>query len=295
MQVVDPHIHLWDLEAGCYPWLAAQAPRFTGDHRAIARTHRVADFLADAGAIEVLKAVHVDAGHADPLRETRWLQALAEAPGARGLPHGIVAAVDLSRDDAEAMLAAHAAAPNLRGVRQILNVHADPRYDYVGRHFMAERAWRDNFRLLDRFGLAFDLQVYPPQMPAAAALAADHPDTPIVLDHAGMFADRGSVAGWRAWRDGLRLLAARPNVSVKISGLGMFDHAWTRESLRPYVLETIDAFGTGRAMFASNFPVDRLYSSYEALWSAYADIVQDLGAAEKTALFRGNAERVYRL
>ena len=106
---------------------------------------------------------------------------------------------------------------------------------------------------------------------------------------------RDSVEGWRAWREGLRALAACENVSVKISGLAMFDHRWTVESLRPYVLETIDAFGVERAMFASNFPVDRQFGSYADLWNAYASIVGGASDAERAALFVRNAERLYRI
>ena len=92
-------------------------------------------------------------------------------------------------------------------------------------------------------------------------------------------------AGYRAWRDGMRVLAGCRNVAVKISGLAMFDHRWTVESLRPYVLETIDAFGVERAMFASNFPVDRLFGSYTDLWHAYASIVDGASAAKKRRCF----------
>jgi predicted TIM-barrel fold metal-dependent hydrolase len=297
MQVVDPHIHLWDLEALHYPWLAEPRRTFMGEYGSLAKTHAVEEFLADAGQVEVLKVVHVDAGHdpADPVAETRWLQSLADAPDSRGMPQGIVAYADLSAPDAENLLARHAQCPNLRGIRQILNVHPDPLYDYVGRHFMREPAWRQGFKLLRRHGLSFDLQIYPLQMPEAAELARANPDTTLVLNHTGMFVDRATVAGWRAWRDGLRELAACPNVSVKISGLGMIDHDWTVESLRPYVLETIDAFGVERAMFASNFPVDRLYGTYEALWNAFATIVTGASEAEKAALFRDNAQRIYRI
>jgi predicted TIM-barrel fold metal-dependent hydrolase len=298
MQIVDPHIHLWDLETHHYPWLKSPGDSFIGDYRAIARTHRLADFLAETGSIEVRKVVHIDAGHdpADPVAETRWLQSVAADPSSGGMPNGIVAAVDLSRPDAAALLDAHrAASPNLRGVRQILNVHADKRLDYVGRHFMREDAWRAHFKLLRERDLSFDLQIYPSQMREAAALAADNPDTPLILNHTGMFADRTLVAGWAEWRDGLRALAACPNVAIKLSGLGMLDHHWTIESLRPYVLEAIDAFGTGRAMFASNFPVDRLFGTYEALWQAYAAIVAGASEAEKAALFSRNSESIYRI
>lgn len=297
MQVVDPHIHLWNLEANHYPWLAKPGRTFMGEYGSLARTHKVKEFLADAEGVEVLKVVHIDAGHdpADPLAETRWLQALSDAPGSRGMPQGIVAYADLSLPGADALLAAHAAHPNVRGIRQILNVHPDPFYDYVGRHFMREPAWREGFRHLRRHGLSFDLQIYPAQMAEAAMLARENPETQIVLNHTGMFVDRSEVEGWRAWRDGLRLLAGCPNVVAKISGLGMLDHAWTVESIRPYVLETIDAFGVKRCMFASNFPVDRLYGSYAGLWRAFAEVVRGAAKGERKALFRENAERIYRI
>lgn len=257
----------------------------------------MAEFLEGAGDIEVLKVVHVEAGQdpKNPVDETRWLQSLAEAPGNHGMPQAIVAYADLSAPDVETVLAAHRESKNVRGIRQILNVHPDKHFDYVGRHFMREPAWQQGFERLKDFGLSFDLQLYPAQMPEAAALARANPDTPIVLNHTGMFVDRTSVEGWRQWRDGMRLLAQCPNVSVKISGMGMLDHTWTVESIRPLVLEPLDAFGTERAMFASNFPVDRLYGDYAALWHAYEAVVAGASEAEKAALFRENAERIYRI
>jgi predicted TIM-barrel fold metal-dependent hydrolase len=305
MQVVDPHVHFWDLDSHHYPWLARPGTSFVGDARELQHNYLLADLLRDAGDIEVLKIVHVEANHdpADPVEETRWLQSMADAAdggGAmggrrRGMPNGIVAAADLSSPAIAETLEAHAAFANTRGIRQILNVHANPLYDYVGRHYMRDETWRRNFALLERFGMSFDLQLYPAQMEEAAALARSHPQIQIVLNHTGMFVDRNSVAGYRAWRQGLRTLAACPNVAVKISGLAMFDHKWTVESLRPYVLEAIDAFGAERSMFASNFPVDRLFGSYGDLWRAYAQIVGDASDQEQAALFRTTAERIYRI
>lgn len=297
MQVIDPHVHFWDLDTHHYPWLANPGVSFVGDARALRFNYLPADLLREAGAIDVLKVVHVEANHdpADPVEETRWLQGLADAGGERAFPDAIVAAANLSAPNAQAVLEAHAAFSRTRGIRQILNVHADPLYDYVGRHYLRDATWRANFALLARYGLSFDLQLYPAQMDEAAALARAHPDIALIVNHAGMFVDRNSVAGYRAWREGLRALAACPNVTVKISGLAMFDHHWTVESLRPYVLETIDAFGAARAMFASNFPVDRQFGSYAGLWHAYAQIVSGASAPEREALFVGNARRVYRL
>lgn len=301
LRVIDPHMHLWDLERLRYPWLEAadEADTFMGDDRSLAVTHNAAAFRAEAedAGIDLHGAVHIEAGHdpADPLAETRWLQAQAHDPASGGLPQGIVAYADLSHTGVGELLAGHAAYPNVRGIRQILNVHRDPRFDYVGRHFMREPTWQAGFAMLAPLGLSFDLQIYPDQMPEAASLARIHPETQIVLNHTGMFVDRGSVAGWRAWRDGMRALAACPNVEVKISGLGMVDHGWTVESIRPYVLESIDAFGVGRAMFASNFPVDRLYGSYGGVWAAFVETVSGASEAERAALFHDTAARVYRL
>ena len=296
MQVVDPHIHLWDLKTHHYPWLANPGKSFVGDASELKHDYLIADLLGDADPVQVLKLVHVDANHdpADPVEETRWLQHVADNEG-NGLPNAIVAGADLSADNAQEVLEGHAAFANTRGIRQILNVHANPLYDYVGRHYMREPQWRKNFALLKRYLMSFDLQLYPSQMKEAAELAQEHPDTQFIVNHAGMFVDRSSVEGFRAWRDGLRTLAACPNVAVKISGLAMFDHQWSVESFRPYVLETIDTFGCERAMFASNFPVDRLFATYEGLWSAYASIVKDLRDTEKEALFKSNAERIYRI
>ena len=297
MHVVDPHIHLWNLDTLNYPWLMNPGETFMGDYRSIAKNHGVLEFLDGAGDIKVEKVVHVEAAHdpSDPLAETTWLQSVADAPESGGMPQGIVSYADLSRPDVEDLLAAHSAFPNVRGIRQILNVHSDPLHDYVGRHFMREPEWRAGFALLGRYDLSFDLQIYPSQMAEAAELAREHPDTTLILNHAGMFVDRSTVAGWREWRDGMRALANCPNIAVKISGLGMVDHRWTVESLRPYVLETIDAFGVERCMFASNFPVDRLYSTYQDLWTAYGEIISGASDSEKAALFRENAERIYRI
>src|SRR5262249_27041747 len=142
--------------------------------------------------------------------------------------------------------------------------------------------------------LSFDLQLYPSQMADAARLAARHPDTTIILNHAGMPVDRDQNA-LSLWREGMRSLASQPNVQVKISGLGMVDWSWTEESIRPFVLDTIEIFGVDRCMFASNFPVDKLYSSFNTLYRAFRSIVSDFSPGERQKLFSDNALAIYRI
>ena len=131
-------------------------------------------------------------------------------------------------------------------------------------------------------------------MPAAAHLAARHPNVPLIVNHAGMPAEK-DAAGIEAWRAGMRALAARSNVSVKISGLAMLDWHWTRESLKPFVLETLAIFGADRVMLASNFPVDRLFGAHAAFTDTYSSILAGASFEERSKLFARNAERIYRI
>jgi predicted TIM-barrel fold metal-dependent hydrolase len=292
LRVIDPHIHLWDLWTRIYPQFERPSKGRSGSNAAIARSYLLEEFLDESdGAVEVLGAVHVEAFPTDPVKETETLQLVADRSP---IPLVIVSAGDLTSPDFPALLDRHAAFPILRGIRQVVNRHPDPAYNYVARDFMADPAFLAGLRTLGRRGLSFDLQLYPHQMATAAALAAKAPDTSIILNHAGMWADRDR-AGWAAWKAGLRMLAAQPNIAVKISGLGMMDPHWTVESIRPLVFETLDAFGTGRTMFASNFPVDKLNSDYPTLWRAFAEIVSAMSADEQAALFRDNARRLYRI
>jgi predicted TIM-barrel fold metal-dependent hydrolase len=296
LEMVDAHMHLWDLARISYPWLTPPLPAgITGDVSSIARDYLLEDYLRDSAAhdsgVRVTKIVHVEAG-ADPahaLAETRWLQGIADA---RGFPQAIVAHAELEKPGAAALLADHAAHRNVRGIRQILNWHPDPAKTYTPRDLLAEESWQRGFALLGRHGLSFDLQIYPGQMPAAARLAARHPEIPLILNHTGMPCDK-DPGGIEAWRAGMRALAAQPNVHVKISGLAMLDWRWSRESLRPFVLETLETFGAERVMIASNFPVDRLFGTFAGFMEAYRSLLAGASAAERAQLFARNAERIY--
>ncbi len=293
--IVDPHQHLWDFSRNHYAWLM-QNPlphNPAGDCTPIAKPYGLNDYLADTTGWSIKKTVHVDAGAdaADALSETRWLQELADQHGS---PQGIVAFAELNHPQVESLLAAHAAHANTRGIRQIINWHRDPLKTYTSHDLLEDPAWRNGFSLLRKYGLSFDLQIYPSQMPAAAELAARHPDTQIILNHAGMPTDRDAL-GLEAWRKGMTLLARQPNVAVKISGLSMIDRVWTFDSIRPFVLTTIELFGPERCMFASNFPVDKLYGSFTQHFSAYDQITSEFSRAERHRLFAETAEAVYRL
>jgi len=296
MRIVDVHHHLWDLEAHHYPWLANPAPHPAGSLEPIRRSYRLEDFLHDARNQELVKSVHLQAAMADPVAETTWLQGLADDPASRGFPHAIIAYADLADPSVETTLERHCAHRNVRGIRFMVNfIEGEPLYCMTDRgDWLRHPQWRKGYALLEKFGLSFDLQVYGHQMAEAAELAAAHPGIPVMLNHAGLphKRDPDTIERWRA---GMRTLAAVPHIAAKISGLGMFDHRWTAESIRAFVLDTIEIFGVERCMFASNFPVDKLSSDYDAIWKAFDRITADFSAPERQALFHDNAIRHYRL
>lgn len=285
LKVVDPHIHIWDLSTGLYPRRAARG----AEKSAMSGDYLLDDLLADAGPVEIVRAVHVEAAPLDGLDEARHVQAIADA---RAMPQGIVAYADLSGADVASDLEKLTALANVRGIRQMLDREV-PRPGVVHRDYLNDADWRRGFGLLARFGLSFDLQVAPHQLGEAARLAGDHPATPIVLNHLG--GPGRNWPDWRVWRAGIRALGQYGNAWVKLSGIAMSDPSWTVESLRPYVYEALEAFGPDRAMFASNFPVDKQGSGYAEVWNAFAAISADLSTDEQNALMRTSAERFYRI
>lgn len=293
LAITDAHHHLWDL-SNHYPWLqeSAGSLQVHGDDSAIRRDYLVSDFLADVDGLAVRRSVHVEASPADPVAEVAWLQGVANN---HGYPHAIVARALLDDPGIERQLERLVTYPNVRGVRHIVNWHEDPALTFTSqRDLLTSSAWRRGYAMLERFGLSFDLQLYPQQMPEATDLAMTFPGVQVVLNHTGMPLGPTSEA-FEQWRAGMAELCKAPNVTVKISGLGMTDHHWTLESIRPYVLETIELFGTERAMFASNFPVDKLYSTYSALYDAYDQLTGSFSRGEREQLFSKTAELAYRL
>jgi predicted TIM-barrel fold metal-dependent hydrolase len=172
--IIDPHMHLWDLERHYYSWLQdTPLPNNpAGDMSSIAyRSYNWTTTWPTPPAGTSSRRVHVECGlpPKDQLSETDWLQGLADT---RGVIGGIVAGANLDDPGVEPLLEAHAARANVRGIRQIVNWHADPAKTYGPRDLLLDPQWRAGYALLAKYGLSFDLQLYPSQMATAAELAA---------------------------------------------------------------------------------------------------------------------------
>lgn len=293
---IDAHHHFWDLEHNPHPWLQDQpvADFRYGSYEALKRNYLPDDFVRDTGACAPAASVHIEAewSRATPVDETRWLATLAQR---YRRPSVVVAHADLGDAQARHVLAAQAAFPMVRGIRHKPAVAAtaqDARRGAPGS--MDDARWREGYALLEKFGLSFDLQAPWWHLEQALELARDFPATALILNHTGLPSDR-SAQGLAGWRHALARLAEAPNTALKISGLGQLGRPWTAADNVPLIQEAITIFGAERCMFASNFPVDSLVTSYGAIVSAFAQAIAPLAEDRQQALWAGNAARIYRI
>jgi predicted TIM-barrel fold metal-dependent hydrolase len=316
LPIVDPHHHLIDRpESGCYLLPDLLADIAGGGHNVTATVY-----------LEWLSMYRAD-GPAElrPVGEIEFANGVAamSASGGYGKPRvcaGIVGHADLAlgakvRDVLEAMIVAGGG--RFRGIRFIASTHPDQtqwgatavRPDGL----LLDSRVREGFAQLGALGLSFDAWVYHTQLGDVLDLARAYPATPIVLNHVGGPIGLGRYKGKRDavfadWKASIAKLASCPNVHVKLGGLGMrllgFDFhegalppsseqlavAW-----RPYVETCITAFGADRAMFESNFPVDKGSYGYGVFWNACKRLAHGASASEKASLFQRTAAKVYRL
>jgi len=256
-----------------------------------------------------------------PVGETEYIAALAakaEAAGQRACA-GIVGYCDFRLGETiDAVLEAHmqAGGGRFKGIRQsagwdaaIIRTTTSP----APQGILLDPAFRRGLARLGKFDLSYECSLYHPQLPEFTDLARAFPDLPILVNHCGGPIRIGPYREhpaevFAAWRRDLRELAQCPNVHVKLGGQAMTIRGLTfhEEPLqpssgelaaawRPYMETCIEAFGAGRCMFESNFPVDKGMCSYPVVWNAFKRLAAECSEAEKAALFHSTAARFYRL
>jgi predicted TIM-barrel fold metal-dependent hydrolase len=330
--IIDPHHHLWDgrapaqvpADAHAFVQVLSKRPRYL-----------LHEFLADISSGHKIvatvflecRSMHRADGPVElrPVGETEFVAGVAamSASGNYGpvkVCAGIVGYADLLLGDAVTpVLEAHLAAGGgrFRGIRNSASYDPDPAVlgplARVPAGVYADPRFRAGFARLAPLGLSFDSWLLEPQLPDLIDLATAFPGTRIILNHVGTPLGFASYAGRReerfeTWRQNIRTLARCENVAVKLGGLAMpfcnfpsfmaqpaAGSAQLAQEWRPYVETCIEAFGARRAMFESNFPVDVGSCAYDVLWNAFKRIAADASEAEKTALFYGTANEVYRL
>ncbi|GAF43676.1 amidohydrolase family protein [Rhodococcus wratislaviensis] len=283
---IDTHVHLWDLpHSGMhYGWL--DSPDDTGIGRISEIRFDLWDgnrYLDEVRHTRPEQVVHVQATDppTDPAAETEWLLKQSKE---FGIPNAIVGRADLRSDDLQSVLEAHRdVAPQFRGIRDMSTMGS-----------IDAAALGTGLATLEQMGLSWEAACTWQEMGRVGELARKFPDLTIVLGHAGFPSER-TDSYFADWSNTLRALADAPNVVCKVAGLGMSDHRWTTESWRPWITECIEAFGPNRCMFGSNWPIDRIYASYDAVVGAVAHIVSDLSASDSQDFWHRTASRVYNL
>jgi predicted TIM-barrel fold metal-dependent hydrolase len=296
--IIDSHCHLWDLGMDRHPWLrpTGGAIQALGDLAPIRRNYLVDDYRRDAANQNVVASVHIEAAWDradDPLAEIEWLETLDKSSGVAVRYIGFA---DLTASNAGALLDRLSQFERCVGVRQMLSWYpTEPTKCFAPRPGIANEAdFRSGVALLARHDQLLELMLYPYQAEEVACLARDFPDQTFIVNHCGSPIDRDRD-GMRRWRQGLKLLGSAPNALIKISGLTAYDPRPTPESLRDVALHCIDCFGVERSMFGTDFPVGRLWTSFDAIFDGFKAIVRNFSQAEQSALFHDNARRVYRI
>ncbi|WP_371643393.1 amidohydrolase family protein [Streptomyces mirabilis] len=277
---VDAHHHVWDLSVRDQDWITGS------ELRPLRRDFGVADLAPQARAAGVDRTVLVQTVTVP--EETPEFLALAEQGE---LIAGVVGWTDLTRPDVADELARLRGLPggrHLKGIRHQVQGEPDPEW-------LLRPDVRDGLAAVAEAGLVYDLVVLPHQLPACVRAAAGHPGLTFVLDHLGK--PPIATGALRPWATAVRALAALPNTVCKLSGMVTeADHAkWTVDGLRPYADTVLDAFGPGRLMFGSDWPVCTLAASYGQVVDVAEELTGGLGAEERAEVFGGTATRVYRL
>ncbi len=334
LPIVDPHHHLWDRPKAMVAALADSRHDFSRVIERVPR-YLLDELNADLDSGHNIRAtVYMECGafyRADGppqmrcVGETEFVTGVAamSASGVYGEARACAAMVghaDLTLGAPVAeVLQAHVAAAGgrFRGIRHAAASDPDP--DVLGplhgrpAGLYLDNTFREGFAQLEPLGLSFDAWMLEPQLPDLLDLARAFPHTQIILDHVGTPLGLASYRGRREerfglWRDTIRALAQLPNVAVKLGGLAMVFPAFDSfladppapssqlaAEWKPYIETCIEAFGPGRCMFESNFPVDLGSCSYAVLWNAFKRIAAGYSADEKAALFSGAASHIYRL
>ncbi|MFF4459654.1 amidohydrolase family protein [Streptomyces mirabilis] len=277
---VDAHHHVWDLSVRDQDWITGP------ELRPLRRDFGVGDLAPQARAAGVDRTVLVQTVTVP--EETPEFLALAEQGE---LIAGVVGWTDLTRPDVADELARLRGLPggrHLKGIRHQVQGEPDPEW-------LLRPDVRDGLAAVAEAGLVYDLVVLPHQLPACVRAAAGHPGLTFVLDHLGK--PPIATGALRPWATAVRALAALPNTVCKLSGMVTeADHAkWTVDGLRPYADTVLDAFGPGRLMFGSDWPVCTLAASYGQVVDVAEELTGGLGAEERAEVFGGTATRVYRL
>ena len=287
-EIVDTHLHLWDLKVLRLPWVASA----TGKAKdVLAHDHLLADYARASEGLKVTRAVsmEVDVAEEDEVKEAEYVTKLCQE-GRSPMQAAVISGRPASRDFAS-YLDRFKGNRFVKGLRQVLHTPATPP------KYCLEDTFVNGVRLLGDRGLSFDLCLKNDQLEVGAELIDRCPRTQFILDHCGN-PHAGSSDLWRLAR-GLGQGRRDEEPQRDVQGFG---HLRKRhrpglagERLAPVVRSVIDLFGWDRVMFAGDWPVVNLGASLKVWAETLKQIVREDSPANQSKLFRDNAIKFYGL
>ncbi|HSH95183.1 MAG TPA: amidohydrolase family protein [Roseimicrobium sp.] len=270
---IDSHQHFWSYSEAEYPWMKPEWP--------IRRDFLPPDLEPHLKEAGLHGSIAVQARQS--MEESRWLLSLAERYES---VLGVVGWVDLRSPEVEAQLAELAPHPKFVGVRHVVQDEPDD-------NFLLQPDFLRGIKLLKQFNLAYDILIFPKQLPAAVKFVKRFPDQPFVLDHIAKPSIKDGTL--EPWAEHIRELAKHPNVMCKISGMVTEAkwNAWTSGDFRPYLDIVIEAFGEDRLMYGSDWPVCLLSGSYAETYQLAMDYLGELAPLAQRKVWGGNAAHFY--
>ncbi len=273
---IDAHQHFWKYEPTRHSWIDSSMKTLKMDFM----PQDLREVLL-SNKMDGCVSVQVDQTPA----ETDFLLDLADH---EPFIKGVVGWMDLKSPDIQNQLEAYHHRNKLKGFRHIVQGEADP-------NFMLGSDFLRGISLLERFKYTYDILIFPHQMGAALELIKKFPDQLFVIDHlAKPYIKSGYFDGWAVM---MRAIAVYPNVYCKLSGMiTEADHnAWSAEQINPYMDLVFEAFGTGRIMFGSDWPVCLLAGSYTRVKDLVTGYIAALSSAEQAGIMGHNAISFYQL
>lgn len=274
--LIDAHHHFWRYDPAQYPWI-------DDAKRPLKRDFLPEHLEAEIEAAGVDGVVSVQARQT--LEETAWLLDLAEQ---HGFIRGVVGWAPLVSPQLPELIGPLAERRKLKSLRHVLQDEPDPDY-------MLRADFDRGIRSLSEFGLAYDILIFERHLPQAVQLVDRHPQQTFIVDHiAKARIGEGIVS---PWRENIRELARRQNVSCKISGMATEAdwRRWTPDQLRPYFDVVLDAFGLRRLMFGTDWPVCQLACGYRQWKDLVSAWIAGLSSSEQQRILGGTAIEAYRL
>ncbi len=272
---IDAHHHLWCYTPAEFGWIDDSMAE-------LCRDFLVPDLE------EALDSAHVDGTVAvqarQTLEESDWLVSAAKQSPA---VLGVVGWLPLASPGLDQHLERLAAEPYFKGVRHVVQGEPDG--------FLDTPAFNTGIARLRAFDLVYDILIFAGQLPEAIRFVDRHPAQPFVLDHVAK--PRIAANEIDSWREEIRDLARRPNVTCKLSGMvtEADPHDWIPDLLHPFAEVVLDAFGAGRLMIGTDWPVLTIGCEYARWWSVVEEWIAPLSATERAQILGGTAARVYGL